>query len=269
MSTPPSPAASAAQERPSEPVAVNGEAGLRERIVELEAAVRARDDFLALAAHELRSPLNTLALRLAVLERMAANNADQPLRDEIQRARRSADRYVRRAVVLLDVSRLNTGQLEPARSPVDIRQLVEDAVDAYRDDAQFQGVTLRAEVDDDGVGWWDAHMAEEILCNLISNALKYGQHTPVRVRAAVQDNTARFEVADQGPGIDAAHVDRIFEKFERIVHGTHYRGGFGLGLWIVGRMVAAHGGSIQVESQAGRGSVFRVTLPMGHDNGRS
>lgn len=233
------------------------------RLRAAEDAVRARDDFLALAAHELRSPLNALALRLATLERMAARGGDAGLRLELQRARRSVDRYVRRAVVLLDLSRLHAGGLQPAREWVGIGEVVRNVVDAYRDEAEFYRTTLQDEVLEDAAGHWDPHMVEQILANLVSNAIKYGGGTPVRLRAGLGPaGQAWFEVADSGPGIPPESRQRIFEKFERVVTDARERSGFGLGLWIVGRMVAAHGGGIEVTAPAGGGSVFRVTLPL-------
>lgn len=234
------------------------------RLEAAEAAVRARDDFLAIAAHELRSPLNALALRLAALERMAAAAGTGQLQAEVERTRRMVDRYVRRSVVLLDVSRLQQQEQQPlARDWVDMRQVVQDVVEAHRDEALFRGATLDARVETDARGFWEPHMIEEILSNLVSNAIKYGQGSPVQVRASLRDPaTACLEVSDQGPGIPPDQCSRIFEKFERLVSTARDRAGFGLGLWIVGRMVAAHHGTIDVASRPGGGTLFRVLLPL-------
>ena len=233
---------------------------------DLEQAIRARDDFLAIAAHELRSPLHALALRLNALERQAENQAEPALREEIAKARRSAERYVRRAVVLLDVSRLTTGMLRPAITRVDLPALVETVADQYRDEAQFHGSTLTHEVPAGGCGHWDPHMAEEILANLTGNAIKYGRGSPVHLRAAVEGDEAVLSVRDGGPGIAAEDRARIFAKFERLVEGGGHRAGYGLGLWIVGRMVEAHGGSIEVASPPGGGTEFIVRLPLRPQN---
>ena len=229
-----------------------------------ERAIAARDDFLAIAAHELRSPLNALALRLAALEMMAAREGSEALRVEIERTRRTVDRYVRRAVVLLDVSRLNSPEMHLSPSCVDVAELVHGVVDAYRDEAAFHGAALHGEVEGGPRGFWDAHMVEQILGNLVNNAIKYGNGSPVRVKAWAdpESGMAHFEVTDGGPGIDAAARSRIFEKFERVVSSTRDRAGFGLGLWIVGRMVAAHEGVIDVAPLAQGGSRFLVSLPL-------
>ena len=236
---------------------------LSARLQRAERAIAARDDFLAIAAHELRSPLNALALRLAALEMMAAREGSETLRVEIERARRSVDRYVRRAVVLLDVSRLNSSEMHLSPSRVDVAELVRNVVEAHEDEAAFHGAALHSEVEGEGQGHWDAHMVEEILSNLVNNAIKYGGGSPVRVKAwADESGMAHFEVTDGGPGIDAAARSRIFEKFERVVSNTRDRAGFGLGLWIVGRMVAAHEGVIDVAPVAQGGSRFLVSLPL-------
>lgn len=235
---------------------------LSARLRQAEEAVRARDDFLAIAAHELRSPLHALGLRIAALERLASQGGQPVLAQELQRTRRSVDRYVRRAVTLLDLSRLHAGVLTPVCSPVDGAEVVAAVVDAHADEARFHGATLCSDVVEGATGFWDAHMLEQILSNLVSNAIKYGNGTPVTVRMSVHGGQACFEVSDHGPGIDEAHRARIFEKFERVVSTAGDRAGFGLGLWIVGRMVAAHAGTIEVDTAPGGGALFRVRLPL-------
>ncbi|TFY99565.1 sensor histidine kinase [Ramlibacter rhizophilus] len=233
------------------------------RLAQAEAAVRARDEFLAVAAHELRSPLNALGLQLAVLERELQRLGDARLIAQVGRARRNVDRYVRRAGALLDVSRLASGELEPVRAPVRQREVVEAVVETYADEAAFHGALLEYELQGDHVGLWDERMVEEILSNLVSNALRYGAGSPVRVRAGGQDGgTAWFSVADGGPGIDPAQRARIFEKFERVVPHSRDRGGFGLGLWITAGMVRAHQGEIEVRTPQAGGTEFVVRLPL-------
>lgn len=238
-------------------------AELASRLQAAEDAVRARDDFLAIAAHELRSPLHALALRMAVLERMAESDDPAVLVRELRRARRSVDRYVSRSVTLLDLSRLHAGHLRPAPARVRAADIVRNVVEDYRDEAEFHGAVLNADADEAVEGLWDAHMIEQIIANLVSNAIKYGNGSPVRVSARMTEaGEACIEVADQGPGIAESERSRIFDKFERIVSGGTDRAGFGLGLWIVGRMVAAHGGYIEVAEHPGGGSIFRVVLPL-------
>ena len=243
---------------------------LRLQLEQAQAALRARDDFLATAAHELRSPLNALALRLAAIERMAQRAGQPALQQELQRARRGVDRYVSRAVVLLDVSRMNSDGLQVTPARLHTADLVADVVDAYLDEAQFHGASLQGEDLADATGLWDAHMLEQILGNLVSNAIKYGQGTPVRVRATdAGPGRVCFEVSDGGPGIAESDRRRIFERFERVVSTARDRAGFGIGLWLVGRMVAAHRGEIEVISPPGAGAVFQVRLPLECTTGKT
>jgi signal transduction histidine kinase len=232
------------------------------RLEQAEAALRARDDFLALAAHELRSPLHALGLRVAALQRLAEAGGQGPLAYQLQRTRRSVERYVNRAVTLLDLSRVHADALHPDPRPVRAAEVVQSVVEDYADEAAFHGATLHPEVDDEALeGCWDPHMIEQLLANLVSNAIKYGHGTPVRVRAARSGPAhACFEVSDRGPGIAPADRQRIFEKFERVV--ARDTAGFGLGLWIVGRMVAVHGGTIEVADGPQGGALFRVVLPL-------
>jgi two-component system OmpR family sensor kinase len=242
------------------PDAVPGD--LLARLEQAEVALRARDDFLAIAAHELRSPLHALGLRVAALQRLAERSGNAQLAHELERARRSVERYVRRAVTLLDLSRAHAGALRPQPRPVRAAEVVRSVVEDYADEAAFHGASLHADVQQEDLeGWWDPHMIEQILVNLVSNAIKYGHGTPVHVRAGRSaPGCACFEISDQGPGIAPADRQRIFEKFERAV--ARDTAGFGLGLWIVGRMVSAHGGTVEVQDRPGGGALFRVLLPL-------
>ena len=235
----------------------------RQRVQELEQAVRVRDDFLAVAAHELRSPLNALALRLAVLEKLAAQGQYARFVGEIRRTQTTADRYVRRAVTLLDVSRLNAGVAAPAPEALSMTRVVAQVIDAYRDEAAVHRVELSDHVEQDATGYWDLHMLDQILLNLVGNAIRHGAGSPVTLRAYVDGTDAVYEVADRGPGIEARHQQRVFERFEQLRPAQPGSGGYGLGLWIVGRLVAIQKGSITIESEPGKGALFRVRLPLG------
>lgn len=237
---------------------------LAARLREAQDGLRARDDFLSVAAHELRSPMNALGLHLAALERMAADGAQPRLLDEIRRARRNVQRYIRRATLLLDVSRINADQLQPAPAPVALREMVAGVIDTHADEAAFKGVTLQGQVDADHVGLWDPQMVEQMLSNLVSNAIRYGAGSPVTVRAGVEDpGWAYFSVTDGGPGIPEEDRARMFQKFERAVASSGHRSGFGLGLWIVARLVMAHHGTVEVTTAPAGGCIFTLRLPLG------
>lgn len=236
---------------------------LSAELAEARLAVQARDDFLAIAAHELRTPMNSFSLQIAALERLARRSGDQRIAEQLERARQTIERYVRRATLLLDVTRLNAGRLELQAAPVSLLEVIREVVDSHADEAAFHGVSLEVHAQEPLIGHWDAQALEEVVSNLVSNAMKYGGAGPVTIRAyADGPGWACISVSDCGPGISEAQRHRIFEKFERLVEGTETRNGFGLGLWIVGQLVAAHGGSIHIGTAPGAGAVFTIRLPL-------
>jgi two-component system, OmpR family, sensor kinase len=239
---------------------------LTAELAEARRAVRARDDFLAIAAHELRTPMNSFSLRIAALARLARRSGACALAEQLERATRTIDRYVSRATLLLEVTRLNSGRLALQPTAVDLTAVAAEVLDAHADDASFHGVALEVDAPARLIGVWDPQALEGILSNLVSNALKYGGAGPVRVRV-FSDRAGRACVAveDRGPGIDESQRRRIFEKFEQLFDGPDARNGFGLGLWIVGRLVEAHNGSIDVSTAPGAGSIFTVRLPLSPD----
>ncbi|WP_395813359.1 sensor histidine kinase [Archangium minus] len=161
---------------------------------------------------------------------------------------------------LLDVSRITSGRLVLHLEDVDLAELVREVVERIRPEAERVGCELRLQVPGPVVSRWDRLRLEQVLSNLLSNALKYGAGYPVEVALRVSGTQVLLQVRDEGIGIDPALQERIFERFERAVSDRHY-GGLGMGLWITREIVTALGGSIQVESAPGRGATFTVTLP--------
>ncbi|WP_163991500.1 ATP-binding protein [Pyxidicoccus caerfyrddinensis] len=227
-------------------------------------ALSSRDTFLWAASHELRTPLTALQLQLQVLSRMSAPHGDEPreehLRERLTRATRHAERLGLLVEGLLDVSRISDGQLQLEAEEVDLSRLVRDAV------ASSSDAVARAECHVDVVaeapvlGRWDRQRLEQVFFNLFDNALKYGRGRPVEVRVEGSAERARLVVKDHGIGIPAEHQDRIFRRFERAAPSHHF-GGLGLGLWMARRLVEAHGGSLQVQSEPGHGATFTLKLP--------
>jgi signal transduction histidine kinase len=158
---------------------------------------------------------------------------------------------------LLDVSRLAAGKLDLTPEKFDLVELVRDVAERLRDQAS---APFELRLDGPVVGTWDRLRVDQVITNLVSNALKYGRGKPVSLAAGARGNVAVVEVSDQGIGIAAADQKRIFERFERAVSPSSY-GGLGLGLYIARQIVEALGGSIRVESTPGAGSRFIVELP--------
>jgi PAS domain S-box-containing protein len=230
--------------------------------LDAQRAVRLRDDFLSIASHELRTPLAALQLQVLSVHR-AARKGTETLPSEWVAARtgKAAANVERLASLidnLLDVSRLTSGQLELRLEQVDLAALTRDVAERFLE--QLNGSSLTVRADQPVVGRWDPFRLEQVLTNLLGNAIKYGRGQPVEVEVSASGGQARLRVTDQGIGIPPESQGRIFDRFERAVSTQQY-GGFGLGLWISRQIVEAMGGRITVESERDVGSTFLVRLP--------
>lgn len=225
---------------------------------ELKQAIRARDEFLSIASHELRTPLTALKLRVQGM--LHRKDLDDRLRTKLDSVSRQTERLERLIESLLDVSRITTGHLEIEPEEIDLGSVVEEVIERHREEALQSGSRIEVDLASPVRGVWDRMRMEQVLTNLISNAVKYGDGKPVSVTLRTENGRAELSVSDCGIGIDAADCARIFEQFERAAARRNY-GGLGMGLYITRQIVIAHGGSVQVESRLGEGSTFRVSLP--------
>lgn len=233
----------------------------RQRTLEAEEAVRARDVFLSVAAHELRSPIAALDLKLHTVSRQLARlppgGIDETLARRIGDAVRQTGRLSGLVGRLLDVSRIASGKFKIDRESIDLSELTSEVLSQMRE--QAGGTDLRMTVAGDVTGYWDRRI-EQAITNVLSNALKYGDGKPVSVRVEAAGPYVTLSVEDHGIGIAPEQIDRIFGAFERVAPHRNY-GGLGLGLFIARGIVDAHGGSIGVESRPGEGSRFTIQLP--------
>lgn len=241
---------------------------LRATQAELQRSLRMRDEFMSMVAHELRTPLNTLFLetqmRTLNLERgNLAAFAPEKLPKMVARDARQIRSMVRLIDDMLDVSRISSGKLSIRREPVDLAALVRRVAEDLAPGTAPNTDQIRVQVQDDAQieGYWDGFRVEQIVVNLISNALRYGEGKPVDISLAKTRNSAVIEVRDHGIGIGAKDQERIFDAFERVMHQDS-TGGLGLGLFITKQLVDAHGGAITLQSQPGHGALFSVTLPL-------
>lgn len=234
------------------------------QIAELTQAVSARDAFIAVAGHELRNPMTPIRAQIDLLLRQVRSGRASPQRLEagLERAAWLVDQYVRRATTLLDVSRLTSGRLKLEPEPVDLALLVREVANSLAPLASHAGSPIGIEVPDAIAGTWDRLGLEQIVENLVSNAIKYGAGNPIGIEAELAGEEVRLRVRDRGTGITELDQARIFERFERAVGPGEHRGGFGVGLWIVRQLAQSMGGEIAVDSKAGMGTTFSVTLPL-------
>jgi two-component system OmpR family sensor kinase len=237
---------------------------LRQRVVALEAAVRARDDFIAIAAHELRNPMQPIlgTAELALAAARKAGSACPPrITQLLESMQNLVENYVTRATRLLDITRIEAGNLRLEPSRLDLSALVEAVTEKYRIPASRTRTTLEAGIEPGITGVWDRLAIEQIVDNLLSNAIKFGAGKPVTIRLKAAEGQARLEVQDRGVGLSPEQQSRIFGRFEQVV-STHRGSGFGIGLWVASRLLTAMGGQIAVESQLGKGSTFSMMLPL-------
>ncbi|WP_224364278.1 ATP-binding protein [Hyalangium versicolor] len=228
-------------------------------------AVRLRDEFLAVASHELKTPLTPLNLRLQTLQRELERNGSMVdasrMREHVSVLQRQCKRLSTLAESLLDVSRLEAGRLELDLEYVDLTALVREVVSRFAGQSVRTNTPLEVQAVAPVVGHWDRIRLEQVVSSLVSNALKYGAGRPVHVLVEHAHAGARLTVRDEGIGISREHLPRIFDRFERAVSAEHF-GGLGLGLYLTRNLVEAFGGTIRASSEPGQGSTFEVDLPL-------
>jgi two-component system OmpR family sensor kinase len=238
-------------------------ARLRELVDELRHAVRARDDFIAIAAHELRNPMTPIlgVAELALITAQSEGTCSPRLAALLESMQRLVHDYIRRATRLLDVSRIESGNLHLEPSVTDLSAIVLSVAQRYEVIAAHGCSLIELDVEDGLTGVCDPLAIEQVVENLLGNALKFGMGKPVTLRLRSEGKSARLEVQDRGIGIRPDQQARIFGRFEQVV-GQHWSGDFGVGLWVANHLVAAMHGQIAVSSHVGEGSTFTVTIPL-------
>jgi signal transduction histidine kinase len=228
-------------------------------------AVALRDEFLSVAAHELRTPLAAMKLQIQSLQReLGRAQPDEEQGPRLLAKAQTVERQIRRleqlVTDLLDLSRLSAGKLQLRIEEFDLVELVHEIRDRMAEEVARTGGKLTLHAVGPLRGYWDRARLDQVLSNLMSNAIKYGGGKPITLTAMAEGSQVRLAVHDQGIGIPLEDQARIFERFERAVPGRNYSG-FGVGLWICKQSVDALGGVIRVQSQPGQGSTFEVLLP--------
>jgi signal transduction histidine kinase len=214
---------------------------------------------ISTVSHELRSPLTSVkgytSLMLSRWDRLK----DDQKRSMLEQVHHDADRVTRLVTELLDISRLETGRLVLRRQMVDLPVLAASVVEKVGMGIEDLQCTVAFGEDVPPV-YADPDKVEQVLTNLVENAAKYGSPTNMEVVGEAHDGMVSVSVRDTGEGIPAEDLPRVFTKFFRRDHGRP--SGTGLGLWISRGLVEAHGGKLTAESELGRGSTFRFTLPI-------
>lgn len=241
-------------------------AQLQQTQVELEHAVRMRDDFMSIVSHEVRTPLNGLILETQLRKmHLARDNTAAFTKDKlaamVDRDERQIQSLIRLIEDMLDVSRIRTGKLSIRPSEFDLSQLVANLLEVFSPQISAAQASISFSSAQPVVGQWDEFRIEQVISNLLTNALRYGAQKPIDVAVYREEGYAVVQVRDQGIGISQENQQRIFQQFER-VSGSHVVSGLGLGLFISEQIVAAHSGKIEVHSELGEGALFKVCLPL-------
>jgi signal transduction histidine kinase len=230
---------------------------------ELESANQAKNEFLSRMSHELRTPLAAI---MGFSELLALSDLDERRQEWAGTILKAGQHLVRLVDEVLDISRIEAGELALSLGPVEIAGLLEDAVELVQPLADGRGIALQRPRISDGSGYVraDSQSLKQVLINLLSNAVKYNREGgEVRVSVyAVGSDRMRIAVADTGPGIARESLTKLFTPFERLNAGSDVQG-TGLGLALSRSLVEAMGGSIEVESTPGEGSTFTVELARG------
>jgi signal transduction histidine kinase len=223
-------------------------------------AIAVREEFLSVAAHELRTPISAILLALFGMQRLTEHPDHAVVHKKIAQVIQQFDRLTALVDRLLDVTRIRSGLLEIHPEEFDLAQCMRDVAARFAEQATRQGTAIHVHGPEHSRGSWDQLRIEQVLTNLIANALKFCERRPIDIELDEAENSVSLTVRDSGIGIAPERLPHIFERFERGVSARHY-GGLGLGLYVTRRIVEAHGGTIEVRSAPDQGSMFRVQLP--------
>lgn len=234
---------------------------VRLRTRELELALKSRDEFLSIASHELKTPMTSLRLQLQIaLRKIQKGSGTAEMDKSLEVALRQVSSITNLVNDLLDISRIQTGNMDLTKSEFNLSELVDEVAHRFSEQVKLANNQLELRLDPDASGSWDAGRIEQVITNLISNAIKYAPRTKIVVTTKSFGKTVVLEVKDEGPGIEEGKLESIFNRFERGSNAQNV-GGLGLGLFIVKKIVELHHGKIVAESSPGKGARFIVELP--------
>lgn len=230
--------------------------------------VKDRDEFLSIASHELKTPLTSLKLQSQIMIRNLRKGDSEALSKEkistfIELLDVQTSRLNRLVDDMLDISRLRTGKFQIDKEKMDLKDAINGAIERLTHQIFEQTHSpLLTEISGPIIGEWDRLRIEQVITNLITNAIRYGNHHPIKIRAYKDQDFAYIEVSDQGRGIGRENFEKIFERFERAGMSANESSGMGLGLYIAKQIIDAHNGTISLESELQKGSTFTVKLPL-------
>jgi signal transduction histidine kinase len=241
------------------------ENALRESEERLRDALRAGDEFVTTASHELKSPLASLNLELESAQRLLGRDAAALSVEKMEAKLARVSFQVTRLTALindfLDVTQITSRRMVLLPETFDLRKAVDTVLAGVRQLLARSGSLIHMRADAPVIGEWDRLRIQSVIGSLVANAIKYGEGKPIDVEVDVQADQARFAIIDRGVGISVQEQEHILRRFEKPVLRQHL-GDLGLGLWVAREIIVAHGGTIAVASKPGAGSMFTVLLPL-------
>jgi len=231
----------------------------------LQKAIQARDEFLSIGSHELKTPITSLKLRIQIIQRSLANGDalsldPKGLKSFFDQSDIQINRMVKVVDALLDVSRIQAGKLEFEFEEINLFELLDEISHSLSEQAKLVGTEVAFDCDPGLTVFWDRFRIEQIFVNLITNSLKYAPACPIRISVSSIAEKIRLVIEDNGPGIEKKYQAKLFERFERATSSRHVSG-LGLGLFIVKYIVEGHQGEINLISDLGQGTKFVIDLP--------
>jgi PAS domain S-box-containing protein len=246
------------------------ESRVLERTEQLNQAVQIRNNFISIASHELKTPLTSLMLQTQLRKRNLKKGAHVTFTTEQLTKMFDTDEQQLARIThliddMLDISRISTGKLSINLNRFDLCELVKELVDRTKDQFLAAGCPVTIDICEPIFGNWDQFRIEQVIVNLLTNALRYGGKNPISLQVKALKGKAQIIVRDQGLGIAKENHERIFQMFERAISESEVSG-LGLGLFIVSQILKSHQGTIRLESELGQGAAFFVELPTLEEN---
>ena len=241
---------------------------LRDTENHLKNSLMMRDEFVSICSHELKTPLTTLKMNLQIQERNRKKMASgdticvEKLDRFLNQSQNEVNRMIHLVNDMLDMARVNSGRFTLSKEEVEISSLVQEVVERLSPLMHAHSCPIEFNVRDEVRCMIDKFRIEQVITNLLSNAAKYAPGSQVSVKVTHKQSEVEICVQDSGPGICEEHQQKIFNRFERAVSQNSTVSGLGLGLYITKEIIDLHQGRITLESELGKGTVFKVYLPI-------
>ncbi|MBP9719331.1 MAG: HAMP domain-containing histidine kinase [Candidatus Levybacteria bacterium] len=239
---------------------------LEQEILVAKKNIKARDEFLSFVSHELKTPLTSMLLQSqlalhSIRNVSLAKFSIEKLLTMLENSETQTKQLAKMVNDLMNVSLITTGKLELEKEEVDLGDLVNDVISRMEDKAHEAGYDITTDIENGVVGQWDRGRLEQVITNLFSNAIKYGNQKPINIAVFQKGEHAKVTITDRGIGIPKELRGKLFTRFERGTNAHEFEG-LGVGLYISMQIIKAHNGTIEVQSTQGKGATFTITLPI-------